>query len=150
MAMYIESKARRRTVILVAVLSLLVGGIAGYVVGSGSATSAGDVAATARTKGADAATALARLPIEYEQAVKASSGESSNTILEAIDNASSLLDDAYRAAPWLGPTLRQSPTDDVEALRADVRAGASAPQFQHDVDAAAAAIGIAFNLQDGS
>ncbi|MEA2827786.1 MAG: hypothetical protein QOG43_2225 [Actinomycetota bacterium] len=148
--MYIEPKARRRTAILVAVLSLLVGGVVGYVVGSGSATSASDVAATARTKGADAASALARLPIEYEQAVKTSSGESSNTILEAIDNASSLLADAYRAAPWLGPTLRQPATDAVETLRADVRSGAPASQFQHDVDDAAAAIGIAFNLQDGS
>jgi hypothetical protein len=144
--MYVEPSQRWRLAAFVALVAVLVGLLAGYAVGKNSAKTAGDIAAAARSKGADAATALSRLPIEYEQAARNASGESQNTVIEAIDAASSLLAAAYRSAPWLGPGLRKATSDAIAMLRRDVRAAAAPAQLQQDVDAAAGAIANQFDV----
>lgn len=146
MAVYMQGSRRHRITAAVGAATLLIGFGIGYLVGQGGATSASDVAAAARSKGEDAATALQRLPIEYEQAVASSSGESSTTITKAIDEAASLLDDAYAAAPWLGPALRQPALDAIEVLRQDVVAKAPIHTFAQHVTDAVNAISAAFNF----
>jgi len=145
MAVYMEGSRRRWVPIVVGTVCLLVGGGIGYVIGSSTATTAGDVVATSRSKGEDAATALQRLPIEYQQAIGAS-GESATTITDALDEAKALLNDAYSASPWLGAALRQPPVDAIDRLKADVASKVSADAFQQDIDKAVAAIGAVFDL----
>jgi hypothetical protein len=147
MAVYMQATRRNRTTLVIAVVvSLIVGGAIGYLVGHQSSTSAADIVAEAQSKAEDAATALERLPIEYEQAVTNASGESTTTINEAIDDAAALLAAGYAAAPWLGPTARGAPDQAFERLRGDVGAAASTATFQDHVRDAVAAIGVAFNL----
>ena len=146
MAVYMQGSRRHRVTAIVGAATLLIGFGTGYLVGHGSSTSLSDVVSTARSKGEDAATAVQRLPIEYNQAVASSSGESSTTITQAIDEAASLLDDAYAAAPWLGPELRQPPLDAIEVLRQDVGSKAPVDAFAQHVTDAVAAIQNAFNL----
>jgi hypothetical protein len=146
MAVYMQGSRRHRITVAVGAATLVIGFGIGYLVGHGGATSAGDVAAAARSKGEDAATALQRLPIEYEQAVASSSGESATTITEAIDQAASLLDDAFAAAPWMGPAMRQPSLDATETLRQDVAAKAPPETFSKHVTDAVSAIETAFNL----
>jgi hypothetical protein len=147
MAVYMQGSRRHRITALVGAACLIVGGGIGYLVGHSGATSAADVVATARSKGEDAATALQRLPIEYQQAVANSSGESATTITDAIDEAAGLLADAYTAAPWLGPALRKAPDAAVAVVRQDVSNAAPPDTFEQHINDAVAAIGDAFNLQ---
>jgi hypothetical protein len=119
------------------------------VIGNNTAKTSADVVAESRSKGEDAATALQRLPIEYEQAVSAS-GESSATITGAIDEATGLLNDAYAASPWLGAALRQPPLAAIALLKADVASKVAPDVFQHDVDQAVAAIDAAFGIDSST
>jgi len=86
MAVYMQGSRRRWVIVAVGVVALLVGIGIGYVIGNNTAKTSADVVAESRSKGEDAATALQRLPIEYEQAVSAS-GESSATITGATTPA---------------------------------------------------------------
>jgi hypothetical protein len=142
-----QGSRRHRITAVVGAASLLVGGGIGYLIGHSGATSASDVVASARSKGEDAATALQRLPIEYEQAVTNASGESTTTITDAIDDAATLLAAAYAAAPWLGPALHKAPDAAIEVVRQDVRNAAPPDTFAQHIDAAVTAIGDAFDVQ---
>jgi hypothetical protein len=147
MAVYMQGSRRHRITALVGVACLIVGGGIGYLIGHSGATSAADVVATARSKGEDAATALQRLPIEYEQAFTNASGESTTTITDAIDDAATLLATAYAASPWLGPTLHKAPDAAIAVLRQDVKDGATPDNFEQHINDAVASIGDVFNLQ---
>ena len=146
MAVYMQGSRRHRVTVIVGAATLLIGFGVGYLVGHGGSTSASEVVSTARSKGEDAATALQRLPIEYNQVVDSTSGESSATITQAIDEAASLLDDAFAVAPWLGPELRQPAVDAIEVLRRDVAAKAPVHTFAQHVTDTVTAIRKAFNL----
>jgi hypothetical protein len=149
MAVYMQGSRRRWVIVAVGVVALLVGIGIGYVIGNNTAKTSADVVAESRSKGEDAATALQRLPIEYEQAVSAS-GESSATITGAIDEAIGLLNDAYAASPWLGAALRQPPLAAIALLKADVASKVAPDVFQHDVDQAVAAIDAAFGIDSST
>ncbi len=146
MAVYMQGSRRHRVTAIVGAATLLIGFGIGYLVGHGSSTSVSEVVSTAQSKGEDAATALQRLPIEYNQAIVSSSGESTTTITQAIDEAASLLNGAYAAAPWLGPELRQPTLDAIEVLRQDVAAKAPIHAFAQHVTDAVTPIQKAFNL----
>src|SRR5512134_3173655 len=98
MALYIPAGARRRRLVLFVVLALVVG------------LGLGDVGGRATSPGLadDVATALLRIPIEYEQAVAGEGGESTETITGAIERARLQLDDAYAEAIWLADDVRDS------------------------------------------
>jgi len=149
MAVYMHGSRRRWVTVAVGVVALLIGIGIGYVIGSDTATTSADVVAKSRSKGEDAATALQRLPIEYEQAV-ASSGESSATIDGALDEASGLLNDAYNVSPWLSAALRKPPLDAIALLKADVAKKVAPEIFQQDVDQAVTAIDTAFGINSSN
>jgi hypothetical protein len=147
MAVYMQGSRRHRITALVGAACLIVGGGIGYLVGHSGATSAAEVVAAARSKGEDAATALQRLPIEYEQAVTNASGESTTTITDAIDDAATLLAAAYASAPWLSPALHKAPDAAIEVIRQDVHNSASPDTFAQHINDAVTAIGDVFDLQ---
>lgn len=147
MAVYMQGSRRRWISVAVGVVALLIGVGIGYLVGRGTATTADDVVTESRTKGEDAATALQRLPIEYEQALTNASGESPTTVTDALDDATSLLTEAYAASPWLPDALRQPPVQAIGRLKADVTTQVAADVFAQDVAQAVDAIGTAFNFE---
>jgi hypothetical protein len=149
MAVYMRGRTRRWLPAAVGAIGLVLGGGVGYAVGHSGTVTTADVLASARDKGEDASDALQRLPIEYEQALTNRAGESSTTMLEALDAAGSLLSDAFAAAPWLGPAQRQPCDAAIEALRGDVRTAASAETFEQHVDEAVAAIDSTFGVGAG-
>src|SRR3954452_6142214 len=118
MAVYMQGSRRRWISVAVGVVALLIGVGIGYLVGRGTATTADDVVTESRSKGQDAATALQRLPIEYEQALTNASGESATTITDALDAATSLLTEAYAVSPWLGDAVRHPPVEAIGRLKA--------------------------------
>src|SRR4051812_24576089 len=150
MAVYMQGSRRGWGTVAVRAVAVLIGGGMGYPIRQRTATTADDVAAESRSKGEDAATALQRLPIEYEQAITNASGESSTTITQALDEATSLLAEAYAASPWLSAALRQPPDEAIGRLKADVTAQVTADLFEQDVAAAVDAINTAFNLDESN
>ena len=130
MAIYVPPSARRRRLVAIAIGTLVVGLAAGF--GLGRATSSGveDAVAEARGRAADAATALQRLPIEYEQAVAGEGGESVETITEAIARARAQLDAAFDDASWFGPAARRPTDAALDAVVRAVDAGASPAEFE--------------------
>lgn len=101
MALYVPAGARTRRLVLVGVAALVVGLLLGYLVGRASSPGLPDEVAAVQDLAADAATALERLPIEYEQLLAGEGGESTDTLIDAIERARTQLDIAYTAAIWL-------------------------------------------------
>jgi hypothetical protein len=149
-AIYVPPSTRRRRLVLLVVLGLVVGLVAGF--GLGRATSSGidDAVNKVRGHASDAATTLQRLPIEYEQAVAGSGGESTGTITEAIHRAQAELDAAWADASWFGPATRDPVDTAVDALDHFVAGHAAPAQFQSAVEAAVRAIERAFGITVGT
>ncbi len=108
MAIYVPPSTRRRRLVLLVAAGLVVGLLLGFVVGRGTAEGIDDAVESVRDQAADAATALQRIPIEYEQALAGGEGESMATIAEAVDAARDQLDAAWDEATWFGPGPRQT------------------------------------------
>lgn len=131
---------RRRRLAFVVIAAVLIGLLAGF--GFGRATSSGidDALSDARDKAADAVTALTRLPIEYEQKVNGTGGETATTILDSIAAARQQLDEAFAAAPWLTAEQKSATTSAIAAVRAAVDNDASIDEFRDAVAGASAVV----------
>lgn len=150
MAIYVPPGTRRRRLVLLVVLGLVVGLVAGFGLGRATASGIDDAVSKVQGRAADAATTLERLPIEYEQAVAGSGGESTRTITEAIARARAGLDQAWADASWFGEASRQPVDTAVSALDHFVTGHATPAEFQAAVDAAVQAIERAFGISVGA
>lgn len=146
MAIYVPPSARRRRLVLLVLAGLVMGLLAGF--GLGRATSSGidDAVSSVRATATDAAVALQRIPIEYQQALTDTGGESTDTITEAIDRARSELDRAWRDAVWFGPGVRLPLQAAIDAIDQVVAEHGTAEQFQAAVDDAVSVIEQAFGV----
>ena len=133
MALYVPAGARRRRLVLVAVVALAVGLAVGYVAGRASSPGLADDVAEVQDLAADAATALQRIPIEYEQAVVDEGGESTDTIRSALESAELQLDDAYAEAIWLTDGTRDITDPAFGALQRLVEDRVEASDFEDAV-----------------
>ncbi len=146
MALYIPAGARRRRVVLALVGGVLVGLVAGYLLGSATSPDLADEVAEVQGFALDATTALQRIPIEYEQAVAGQGGESTATITGAIDRARGQLDDAYAAAIWL-PAEASSATDaSFDELAAMVAADATSGELEAAIQGLVAQIETTYGI----
>jgi hypothetical protein len=143
-AIYVPPSTRRRRLVVMAAGTLVVGLAIGFGVGRATSSGVDDAVANVRSQAADAATALQRLPIEYEQAVADQGGESPQTITGAIENARAQLDAAFDDATWFGPAARQPTDEALDALVRAVRERASPAEFEADIDRAVAVIRSTF------
>lgn len=146
MALYVPAGARRRRLILTVVAGLVVGLALGFVLGRSTAQGLGDRVDAVKAQAADAATALERIPIEYEQAVAGEGGESTDTIRGAIERAGDQLDDAYAEAIWFGSDARDATDDAFAELARAVDDGVPPDDFATLIDAAVARIQQSFAL----
>lgn len=145
MAIYVPDSTRRRRALLLAAACLIGGLLVGGLIGRATAPGIDDEVAKVREQAADAATALQRLPIEYEQLL-AGEGESPETINDAIDSARELLRAAYDDAVWFGESAA-APTDAaLDALRSVVAEDGSAQEFAAAVDEAVREIEERFDV----
>ncbi|MSO86195.1 MAG: hypothetical protein EXQ71_01585 [Acidimicrobiia bacterium] len=146
MALYVSAGTRRRRVLVIAGAALVVGLALGYVAGgAGSPSLSGEVQAV-QARAAQATTALERLPIEYEQSLAGVGGESTGTIVDALDRAGAKLDEAYGAAIWL-PEGASATTDAALAdLAAAAAAGTPVADFAQGVTSLAEQIALTFAL----
>jgi hypothetical protein len=146
MAIYVPPTTRRRRLVLLVGAGLVVGLLVGF--GLGRATSSGvdDAVSGVRDRATEAGTTLERLPIEYEQAVADSGGESTRTITEAIDRARAQLDRAWRDASWFGPEVRKPVDAALDELDAAAAQRVPAARFGDAIDAAVTAVEGAFGI----
>jgi hypothetical protein len=149
LAIYVPDSTRRRRVIAIAGACLILGLAVGGVLGRATSSGVDDSVKQVHARAEDAATALERLPIEYEQAVAGSGGESTATITDALRRARATLDAAYGAIDIFGPASRAA-TD--AALDAVTRAAADQvplAEFEAVIAEAAAAVRATFGLAGG-
>jgi hypothetical protein len=146
MAVYMPAEKRRRRTVLAVVVAVVVGVIAGFFLGRATSRGVDDAVADARDKGSDAATALSRLPIEYEQKQGGEGGETSTTILDSVDSAEARLRDAFEAAPWLTPAQQRAARAAVASVRADVENDVSLEKFKGSIDNASEAVARTFGV----
>lgn len=146
MALYVPAGARRRRLILTVVAGLVVGLALGFVLGRSTAQGLGDRVDAVQAQAADAATALERIPIEYEQAVADAGGESTDTIRSAIKSAQVQLDEAYAEAIWFGSDARDTTDAAFAELQQAVDDGVPPDEFATLVDDAVAEIQQTFAL----
>jgi hypothetical protein len=127
-------------------VGLAAGLLLGFVLGRSTADGLDDGVASVQEQAAEAATALERIPIEYEQALAGEGGESTTTITDAVDRASAQLDEAYEAAIWLGSDARDGTDAAFAEIEAEVAAGADLVVVQDAIDAGVAEIQLTFAL----
>jgi hypothetical protein len=130
MALYVPAGARRRRLVLGMVLALVVGLGIGYVAGRATSPGLADEVTDVQDLARDAATALQRIPIEYEQALAGEGGESTSTITGAIDRAERQLGDAYAEAIWLRDDASSITARGFELLAGLVDDGVDAGAFE--------------------
>jgi hypothetical protein len=128
------------------VAAVVVGLVAGLVLGRATSRGVEDAVSEAKSKGSDAVTALARLPIEYEQKLNAKGGETATTMVESVDAAEAQLREAFDAAPWLTDEQKRAATAAIVAVRAAVKNGASAREFRNRIDTASEVVARTFGV----
>ncbi len=146
MALYVPAGARRRRLILAIVTGLVLGLALGFVLGRSTAQGLGDRVDAVKAQASDAATALERIPIEYEQAVTDSGGESTETITAAVDRARAQLDDAYAEAIWFDAEASVETDDALDAVSEAVVDEAEPADLASLIDEAVVAIQQRFAL----
>ena len=146
MALYIPASRRRRNAAIVAVATLIIGAVFGYVAGRQGVPSVADEVRSTRAQATFIAQELDRLPIEY---AKSSAGGDAMK-LAVSDPLTAVRTDATKAfesAPWIGDGPRATALDAIVTLQQAVAKHASTDEFQRDVTAASSAIRSAFSVQ---
>jgi len=146
MALYVPAGARRRRLVLIALAGLVIGGVVGFVGGRASAPGLEDEVAEVQELAVDAATSLQRIPIEYEQAVTGEGGESTETIISALQSAERQLDDAYSEAIWLTDAARSITAPAFDVLTEHVRDGDEPDDFEALIGTLVRQIEVVFNV----
>ncbi|MEA2154530.1 MAG: hypothetical protein QOE11_670 [Solirubrobacteraceae bacterium] len=144
MAVYAGAGKRKRSTILIAVATLVVGLLAGIATGRATAPSLADKIADGRNGGRDLVTALQVLPLEYSQALNGSEG--TTLIGDTVNRSAGQLRSALDGAPWLGPAQRSAATAAVQAVRAAAASRVAPARFQSVVNGSAAKIQAVFGL----
>jgi hypothetical protein len=147
MAVYIPTSRRRRTVVLAVLAGIVAGAILGYVVGASRGTSVDDAVHDSRDMANDAIAALGRLPIEYEQALTESRGESTSTLTASVQSARRLLTTAYDASPWLTSRNRATTNAAFATVRNDIRDQVDLSTFKADIAEATTRIAQVFGTR---
>ena len=150
MAVYMSEGKRRRRSIVIGIVAVALGVVAGFLLGRATSTGIDDAVSDGRAKGADALAALSRLPIEYEQKTLGTGGETTAKLLESVDAAETQLRNAFAAAPWLSRGQRNTALAAVTTVRRDVESGVTADEFQQTIGAASQVIGRTFGISPKS
>ncbi|MEP7203840.1 MAG: hypothetical protein ABI894_14590 [Ilumatobacteraceae bacterium] len=114
---YVPLSRRRRNAALVSVAALLVGLIAGVLVGRSTAITASEAAHDVRTKGDTLGTRIEALTIEYDQAIAGTGDTVEAGVLDALELIDGDIDKLVDESPWLGLGQVKQMHDATTALR---------------------------------
>ncbi len=114
---YIPLSRRRRNAALVAVATLVVGLVAGVVVGRSTAITASEAAQEVRARGDTLGTRIEALTIEYDQAISGVGDTVQAGVLDALDLVETDMDKLIADSPWLGEDQQQALHDAISAVR---------------------------------
>jgi hypothetical protein len=144
MAVYRGPERRRRATAAIAVAALIVGLLAGVLVGRVSAPSVDDQIAEGQAAGRDLVAGLRVLPLEYEQA---SAGSSETGLIEdTVKRATGRLPAALEQAPWLDVTQRREAAQAVHAIAETASAEVAPARFEATVARSTATLESIFGL----
>jgi hypothetical protein len=146
LAIYIADSTRRRRMVGIAVACLVVGFLAGGAVGRATSPDVDDSVREVRARAQDAATALQRLPIEYEQAAAGEGGESPDTIVSALGRARATVDAAFEEIDVFGPAARTAVYDAFDRVAQAIDDRVAPTEFERVIAAAVAAVEDTFGL----
>jgi hypothetical protein len=149
LAIYIPDSTRRRRMVGIAAVCLIVGFLAGGALGRATSSGVDDSVREVRALATDAATALQRLPIEYEQAVAGEGGESMDTIVGALGRARATLDAAFEEIDVFGPAARTAAYEAFDRVAQAIDDGVVPNEFERVIAAAVAAVQQTFGLNGG-
>jgi flavin-binding protein dodecin len=149
LAIYVPDSTRRRRVIVIAGACLIVGLVVGGALGRATSSGVADSVSRVRAQAQDAVTAFERLPIEYEQALAGTGGESTATITEALGRARATLDAAYSEIDVFGPASRSATDAAVDAIARAVADKVPLAEFEAVIADAVAAVRATFGLAGG-
>jgi hypothetical protein len=124
---YIPLSRRRRNATLVALATLLVGLVAGVLLGRSAAVTASEAAHEVRAKGDTLGTRIEALTIEYDQAIAGTGDTVQGGVLDALALVETDLDKLIDESPWLG--IAQT-----TALHASTAAVRTAAESRVDTD----------------
>jgi hypothetical protein len=145
LAVYMSAGRQRRRTIGVAIAALLIGALAGVVIGRSTASTVDDAVSSSRARGRSIASALSTLPFEYEQARAGTAGEDQERIESAVQIVLDMVPPALDKAPWLGPGAHQQVTDAVDAVKQAVQDQTSVGTMTSVVDKAVATVRDVFS-----
>jgi len=139
-ALYIPASRRRRNAVLLAIATLVIGLVAGFLAGRSSAVTAGERSAEVRARGDTLGTRVEALTIEYEQAVSGTGDTVQAGVLDALDSIDQDLDRLIGDAPWLGTAQIDNLHQATSAVRTAAEQTVSVDQFTTIVDTSSATI----------
>lgn len=146
MAIYISESTRRRRLLAIAGICLIAGVVVGGVIGRATTSGVEDSVHEVRALAEDAATALERLPIEYEQALAGEGGESTDTITEALGRARVTLAAAYDEIDVFGPASRSATDAALDEVARAIDDKVAPTTFEGLITAAVTAVHATFGL----
>ena len=143
MALYMSATQRRRTAIVAAVIALLVGSAAGFLVGRSSATSIDDRIDEARKAGRTFASALRVIPLEYDDAMAGDDAAQASDIIERSVSGETA---ALATAPWLTDNDTATLHNALEKLTTAPERKLSSAEFGAEVETAATEVERLFGI----
>jgi hypothetical protein len=139
------ARQRRRT-LTIAAGTLLLGLIAGMLIGRGTASDVNDELNESRNRGRALAAALRALPLEYEQA-RSGSGETQAGIEDAVKRVARQAEEAVAKAPWLSASDRMRVSLGVGVVVDAAQRGVPTTEFEKAVEVAATTVEEVFGLK---
>jgi|GEM_PF-1485307 len=150
MALYMPASARRRRLIVVAVIAVLGGLILGWTLGRATAPTVADQVNSARAKAQQLDARLQSLPFEYDKARSANSDMAApGGPVAALDGVITDAEALVAGSAW----LHQQGTDLTTTLhhvRDSAASGVPSAEFQASIDKAVAAINDTFGVPPSS
>ena len=146
MAIYVPASRRRRNVVAVAALALVVGGLAGAVIGRATAPSVNGRVRTAQEHGRTVAAQLRVLSLHEEAGAASLAAGADAGAGFALRRARADLERALGEAPWILGSERGRLLDGVDALRRQLAATPDNAAFADATNRVAGEIESAFGL----
>jgi hypothetical protein len=146
-ALYIPVSRRRRNAFLLALATLLVGLVAGFLAGQSSAVTAEERSADVHARADTLGTRLQALTIEYEQAISGTGDTVQAGVLAALDAIDQDLERLIEDAPWIGATQIDSLHLATTGVRSAAERTATIDEFTAIVATAATTVRETFGTQ---
>jgi len=147
MALYTPPSRRRRRLVLTGIAGLVVGAVAGLLIGRATVTTPADRIAEVRSEAEDIATRVQALTIEYEQALTGTGDTVQGGVLDALDGIDRDAHQTLDLAAWISPANRTEVEQALQKVRQEAQQQVPAEAFADDT---AAAAGIIRDVLGGS